>query len=297
MRIARALLPILLLACPSWAGGEAAPQKPFFNKPITLGAHRGGMGLYPEETLLAYRSTAEKFRSLDVILEGDVHLTADGEVVLMHDAAVDRTTDGTGRVSKLPWDEVRRLDAGYRFTLDGGATFPHRGKGLRVPTLKEALKSQPDVRWQIEIKGSKKIAAAALKVIDELKASDRILIASMFADSMALVREQAPSMARCFDPASASELLKRLRGADWDNYAPTADVLATSPGLLKNAGTTKEEISAIKKKGIHLQFFTINDPEEMKRLLELGADGLLTDRPDLLAALIIERGDSIKGGK
>ena len=73
----------------------------------------------------------------------DIHQTADGELVVIHDDTVDRTTDGSGPVRDYSLADLRRLDAGYRWTDDDGATFPYRGKGIRVPTLEEVLRSFP----------------------------------------------------------------------------------------------------------------------------------------------------------
>src|SRR3712207_5691183 len=101
------------------------------NWPIAF-IHRGGAGVVPEDTILGFR---EGLKYGDAVIESDVQSTLDGELVVMHDESVDRTTGGTGRISRLTWAEIQRLDAGYRFTPDEGATFPWRGKGVTVPTL------------------------------------------------------------------------------------------------------------------------------------------------------------------
>ena len=81
-----------------------------------------------------------------------MHLTRDGVPVLIHDDVVDRTTDGSGRVAELSLAELHALDAGHRFSTDGGRTHPFRGRGLRVPTLEEALAAFPDARFNLELK-------------------------------------------------------------------------------------------------------------------------------------------------
>ena len=88
-------------------------------------AHRGGGGLIPENTLAAFEYSAKM--GVDV-LELDVHATADGALVVHHDRSVDRTTDGRGLVSELTLDALKKLDAGYVFSTDGGQTFPFRGQ-------------------------------------------------------------------------------------------------------------------------------------------------------------------------
>ncbi len=104
-------------------------------RPLNM-AHRGGSRLAPENTLAAF----EHATSLGVdVLEMDLRSSADGVVVAMHDDGVDRTTDGTGPVTGLTLADLKALDAGYRFSRDGGATFPHRGQGVSIPTLDEVL--------------------------------------------------------------------------------------------------------------------------------------------------------------
>src|SRR5215212_10815244 len=97
--------------------------------PVNL-AHRGASTLAPENTLEAFRIAVEEGAGG---LELDVHLTRDGHVVVIHDPTVDRTTRGAGVVSEMTIDELRRLDAGYGFSLDGGRTRPYHGRGVWVP--------------------------------------------------------------------------------------------------------------------------------------------------------------------
>lgn len=263
---------------------EPAAARPFLKEPFVVEAHRGGAGLWPEETLFAYTECAKRFPG--VVLEGDTHLTADGKVVLLHDASVNRTTNGEGLVIKKTYDDVRALDAGYRFTTDGGKTFPHRGKGLTIPLLADVLAALPNQRFHFEIKGGRALAKATIAVVKEAKAEDRVLLASIFPESMDEVRASAPEIACCFDPASGRQLVAAVRSEQWAAYRPPAEVLTAAPSMLTAMKITPEEIKAIRSKGVKLQFFTINDPAKMRQLLDLGADSILTDRPDLLVEVI-----------
>ena len=112
-------------------------------------AHRGASARAPENTLEAFRAAVEAGAGG---LELDVHMTLDREIVVIHDATVDRTTNGSGAVAEMTLDELRSFDAGYRFCLDGGRTYPYRGRGLRVPTLAEIYEDFPDVSVNMEIK-------------------------------------------------------------------------------------------------------------------------------------------------
>src|ERR687889_285423 len=145
--------------------------------PVNL-AHRGASTLAPENTMEAFRTAVEAGAGG---LELDVHLTRDGHIVVIHDATVDRTTSGTGAVSEMTLDELRRPDAGYNFSPDGGPTRPYRGRGTKVPTLEEVLLEFPGVTVNIDIKaGSSGIEAAVLGVLREANALGRVLVVSTF---------------------------------------------------------------------------------------------------------------------
>jgi glycerophosphoryl diester phosphodiesterase len=123
--------------------------KPYLYSPHPLNiAHRGGMGLAPENTINAFEKAVSHGSE---IFELDVHATRDGEIVVIHDDTVDRTTNGSGRVNDLTLAEAQQLDAAYHYTADKGRSFPLRGKGLRIPTLKEIFQAFPDCRINIEI--------------------------------------------------------------------------------------------------------------------------------------------------
>jgi glycerophosphoryl diester phosphodiesterase len=139
-----------------------------------LVGHRGNSAHAPENTIESFRQAV----ALGVdALELDVHLSADGHVVVIHDPTLDRTTDGSGRVDRQPLSEIQRADAGARFTKDGGATYPYRGNGICVPTLDDVLRSFPDTPLLIEIKTAA-ASTAARQVIERLGAAERCIVAS-----------------------------------------------------------------------------------------------------------------------
>ena len=114
--------------------------------------HRGGAKVVPENTIEGFR---EGFALGGGVVECDVHASAEGTIVVIHDAVVDRTTDGTGPVAEKTLPELQSLDAGYRFSPDGGATFPWRAKGVTIPTLKALYEAFPNAPFNIEIKGDR----------------------------------------------------------------------------------------------------------------------------------------------
>lgn len=288
----RRLTVLVLAILPGWA--FAAPESAwkanadtFFAKPFTVGAHRGGRGLWPENTAYAYTECAKRWP--DVVLEGDVHTTTDGALVLLHDQSVDRTTDGTGLVEQMSLAEVKALDAGYRFTPDDGKTFPYRGKGITIPTLPEVLAACPEHRFLMEMKGGTGVLEATIKVIRDAKAEGRLMVASFNPVLIQQLRATAPDILTCFDTTSAMLMFTTLRKGDWAGYEPPAALLTLSPDLESRFGITPEEVRAVRAKGVRYQYHTINQVEEMRQLLERGADGLLTDYPDRLAGVVASK--------
>ncbi len=256
----------------------------FRERPILMGAHRGGCDLWPENTLEAYRNTEKHWPG--TLMEGDVQLTKDGQVVVFHDSSVERTTNGTGRVSEKTLDELKALDAGYRFTRDGGKTFPYRGKGLTIPTLAEVIQALPNNLFLVEIKDSGPSVDAVIKVLRETNATQRFLLASFDPATHAHLHENAPEIGTCYDVMDAVAMLTALRQGEWEHYTPVHAMLTFSPELEKQFNVTPAEIEAIHKKGILIQFFTLNTEEEIKHYLQLPIDSILSDNPELLDKVI-----------
>lgn len=249
-----------------------------------LVAHRGGAGLAPENTLEAF-TAARRDWAADMI-EMDVRLTADGACVVIHDARVDRTTDGEGDVASFTLPALRDLDAGYNFTPDGGNTFPFRGGGVRISTLDEVLETLPDMRFTIEVKAPE----AQLPFFETARrhgAVDRIVAAGMHAAERTRFSEWPGARSASVEQVRPFYLLHRLGlGRLW---GPRADVLQVperwgswrlvTPGFIRDAH----------RHGIAVQVWTVDDPEAMARLLAWGVDGIQSDRPDRLADVMSRR--------
>jgi glycerophosphoryl diester phosphodiesterase len=250
-------------------------------------AHRGGSARAPENTLEAFRLAVEAGASG---LELDVHVTRDGEVVVIHDATVDRTTDGSGAVAAMTLEEIRRLDAGYGFSSDGGRTFPYRGRGLRVPTLAEVYADFPDARVNADIKEESPGAEeAVLRVIRGAGAEGRTLIAST--DHPVILRFRRVSEGRVATAASRREIavfyfLSRLRLEAL--VRPRYAALQVPVEHLGITLVTPRFVAAAHSRGVRVDVWTINEVAEMRRLLDLGVDMLMTDRPEALEGLLAE---------
>ncbi len=255
-------------------------------------AHRGGAGLWPENTLFAF----QKAWDLGVdVLEMDVHITRDGQVVVIHDSTVDRTTNGTGAVRDLTLAEIQALDAGYRFTPDDGKTYPYRGKGIRIPTLEEVFDAFPDARFNIEVKPNDPAAAVIVaKVIKAKGVQDRVIVGSFHHEVVQALRRELPHVATF---ASRQEIMSfwifqtlRLPRA----WRPVPDTLQV-PVTYRLSGRkvtvlTPRFVRSAHSLGVRVDVWTINDPDEMARLLDMGVDGIMTDYPDKLLELMKARG-------
>lgn len=284
IRAYRAVWAILLF--PVFAQANPGTQD-FLEQPLLLGAHRGGALLWPENTVLAFQEAARRWP--DILLEADLRLSADGAVVAIHDATVERTTEAQGAVAARSLAELQALDAAYRFTTREGAEFPLRGKGIRIPTLEEVLDAAPHHRFLLEIKDGVEAVAPVLRILRERNAEARVILASFKADVMAHVRAQAPEVKTCYDMQQGMVLIAALRGGDWQAYAPEAEVLSLTEELLTRFQVTREEVARIQEKGIVFQVHTPNTTEELAAALDLGVRSILTDDPERLAQLMDAR--------
>lgn len=273
----------LLLARP-------APAHPWFtprageHTPLVF-AHQGGENLWPSNTLLAFQNSAELGAD---VLDTDMHMTRDGALVLMHDQTVDRTTDGAGAIRDLTLAEIKRLDAGYDFSLDGGQTFPFRGQGLTVPTLEELFQAFPEKRFGIEIKQTEPAPTAKefCRVIRQHNMEDQVLVSSFRQANMDAFRAECPEVATSAteDEVRVFYVLFRLglTGLLTPNYA-SLQVPESSGGIFL---LSPDFVRAAQARGLAVQPWTINETEDLQRILALGVDGINTDNPDRLLELL-----------
>jgi glycerophosphoryl diester phosphodiesterase len=271
------------------------PPRPYLvsDHPLFF-AHRGGSALAPENTLVAF----ERGLSYGAdALETDVHATRDGEIVVLHDATVNRTTNGAGPVAVYTLDELRALDAGFRFTPDGGRTYPFRGIGVTIPTLREALERFPNVRINIEMKaGSPESEQRLWRIIQEFGAQDRVLVASF--PLAPLARFRALTKGRVATAATLPEMrvfllaayARRLR---W--LRPAYDALQVPRTWRGIPIVTSVTVAAAHQLGLAVHVWTVDERARMQRLLALGVDGLMSDRPDILQVVLAEHARSHQG--
>lgn len=279
-----AVLPVLYVYFATLHPHEEVSNHPYFDAPAPwVIAHRGGRGLWPENTLFAF----EQAEALGVdVIEMDLRATMDGVIVVMHDSTVDRTTNGSGRIHGMTLAEVRKLDAGYRFETAGGH-FPFRGQGFSVPTLEEVLSRFQRARLNIEMKAfTPDLAAGLCRLLQERAATDRVLVASFSHDAMSAFRQECPSVATSATSREGLILyqLNRLHLARL--YRSPAVALQVPETLGQRKILEPDLLELADAYNIKVQVWTVNEEADMKRLLGMGSHGILTDYPDRLLRLL-----------
>jgi glycerophosphoryl diester phosphodiesterase len=265
-------------------------RHPYFDVPVpTVIGHRGACGEAPENTLASFGLAVTQGAA---IVETDVHLTRDGKLVLIHDELLERTTDGRGRITDHSLAELRQLDAGHQFDPAGDGSFPFRGRGLQIPTLEETLEAFPRQHFNVEIKEHipaliEETVAAVCKAGRE----DSVLLAAAEDPTMHDLREHLRRCgARPAVSASAGDVLAFVRSA-LDGTPPPAGPMALQvpPDFGGRPLVTREFVAHAHAHGIVVHVWTINEPAEMHRLFDLGVDGVMSDFPARVAAVIAER--------
>ncbi|MFP4510012.1 MAG: glycerophosphodiester phosphodiesterase [Spirochaetaceae bacterium] len=271
------LVALYILALPFQAD-PADPVWFFESQPVSIIAHRGASGHMPENTILSFDAALEMGAH---VLEMDLQRTADNQIVVLHDATVDRTTNGTGPVGELTLQEVQALDAAYRWEDERGNT-PFRGRGIRIPTLEEILSRYPGIPLLIELKTDSDIGIAerVSELIDEYQAQDRVMVASFDSAYLDAFRELQPEVPTSLGVQETRSLyvLHFLGLHRW--YTPAGDSLQVPQrfsGLPVLLPTFRR---AARQRGLDLQVWTINSSDTMLELLEKGVDGIITDYPD-----------------
>ena len=243
-------------------------------------AHRGGAALAPENTFAAFRLAVDRFRT-DMI-ETDVRVTSDGELVIMHDATLDRTTNGQGPVASHSWSQVAALDAGYRF--DGpGRSFPFRGQRVRIPRLETVLERFPQTLFNLEVKDDLPgVEDAFAHVLRTAGAVGRVCVGSEDdAVSKRLLRA-LPDACHFYPRNAVTNLIIGLRAGQTPRTDDPYDVLDI-PLFYGGARLVDTQfLFRAAKIGRWVNVWTVNDRSEMEKLVAEQVGGIMTDRPDLL---------------
>jgi glycerophosphoryl diester phosphodiesterase len=246
-------------------------------------AHRGGSGLRPENTLAAF----EHGLALGAdALELDVHLSRDGQAVVCHDATLDRTTNATGPIAERTARELAHVDAGWWFAGEQG--YPYRDCGFGVPRLADVLERFDTVPLVIELKGED--PALARRTVEEVRARralERVCFGSFSDALLAAARSCGPEVITSGGVAAIRQALTWTRLG----LAPrrrTFQALQVPETYGVRRIVSRRFVRALARVRVPVQVWTVNDAGDMRRLLEWGVQGLITDRPDLAVPIVGE---------
>ena len=238
-------------------------------------AHRGASGAAPENTVAAFQLAVRQ--GADAI-ELDVRLTRDGVPVVLHDAALDRTTDRRGLLSAVSLAELQELDAGARFTQDGGRTFPFRAADVRVPALAEVLRACPEMPLLVEVKEPAAQEEVRRVLIDE-GAFERCVLASEHHDALRVFREPP------FAVAASSSEIGALYWAVLLRRAPSSVPYHALSVPVRHRGLpvpTRGFVAAARRLGCPVHVWTVNDATTARLLWSRGVTGIVTNFPEMM---------------
>jgi glycerophosphoryl diester phosphodiesterase len=263
-------------------------SNPWLDRRVLNYAHQGGALEAPSSTLAALQLAVEA--GADAI-ELDVHCTADGHLVVCHDATVDATTDGTGRIADLTLEELRRLDNGYRFGPEEG--FPWRGKGLQVATLGEILEAYPTTFLNFDIKETaptvpayeEKLAAA----LRRFGRSDDVIVASFLDGATDAFSGFAPEVSTSAGTFAVAAFWQAVQSGT-ELPAVRHQALQVPADFEGTVVVDERFVTRAHEAGLAVHVWTIDDADEMARLLALDVDGIMTDRPTVLAGVLTATG-------
>lgn len=254
-------------------------------RPLVI-AHRGASGSHPENTLPAFLQAIKMGSDL---VELDLRMTKDGHVVVIHDASVDRTTNGQGLVAELTLAQIKALDAGFAFTRDGGKTFPFKGQGITVPTLEEVLLALPEQLLMLEVKvGTTRMVRQVIATLRRLKALDRISIElfSIKTKVAKLMRSLEPNLTTGHTRAELVKFVALAKLGLSGRFLRRGFAIEMPPRRNRLAVSSKRTLKAAARHGIPMFVWTVNNEKDMRRFLDWGAAGLFTDHPEVLRKLV-----------
>ncbi|TVQ95034.1 MAG: glycerophosphodiester phosphodiesterase [Deltaproteobacteria bacterium] len=259
-------------------GSRHAPRSlaPLLPSGVILG-HRGASAHAPENTLAAF----ERCAGAELGFEFDVSTTADGQLVVLHDDTIDRTTTGRGEIRDLVWPAVRDLSAGSWFSPDF--------QEARIPLLDDVLSRYAGrVPLNVELKSDPAPLRLAERVIERLRtyaALDRVLLSSFDPFVLGAIADLEPGVLRGqivgrLDDAELGRIARRALRGMWFNGISRPDVICAELAI------AEELLSTLVPRGVPVLVWTVNDPDRARHLRERGAWGFISDDPERLAAAL-----------
>ena len=273
---------------------------PWLARRVLNYAHQGGAREGPSSTLHAMRRAVTEGAHA---IELDVHATADGQLVVCHDATVDRTTNGSGRIAGLTWDEIRRLDNAHWWIPDKvvdheaeEAAYVLRGSDdpdLGIPRLEDVLEAFPDIFLNFDIKQTKPdvepYEEALARALRDHGRTDDVIVASFSDQAIEAFHQAAPEIATAAaTQATAAIYFAILQGEKPPDTFHRA--LQVPPAFGGVEVVTRQFVEGAHQAGLAVHVWTIDEEEEMSELIAKGVDGVMTDRPSILTRVLTSQG-------
>ncbi len=246
-------------------------------------AHRGGAGVRPENTVAAFDHAVGLGCSF---LELDVRATSDGVPVVIHDAEVDRVSDGRGPVSGYSAAELADLDAGFRWSEDG-RSFPFRGQGIRIPTLREVLDRYPRAWISIDIKAADaRLTYDVAELVTSFERADRTVVGSFSCRTARRFRRLEPDAHASACPTEVRRTVAAAVSGVQPLMPRRPDFLMVPEHWGRAHIVTPRFLALAARRGTQVFVWTVNDAETAVRLADAGVDGIVTDFPGRIAAAL-----------
>jgi glycerophosphoryl diester phosphodiesterase len=285
------------------------PSDLWLQRRVIAYAHQGGAWEHPSSTLFAMRRALEAGATA---IELDVHATRDGELVVCHDATVNRTTNGSGNIAELTLAELKTLDNAYNFIPGADvspghpdADYPYRGRGpadreFAIATLREVLEEFPGVILNLDIKQTAPMVAAyeepLARLLREFKREDDVIVASFLDPATDAFRGFAPEIATSAGTLATAEFWRAVHSGTEDVPATPAVAFQVPERQGDLVVVDEAFVAAAHRRGIAVHVWTVNETEAMERLIDLDVDGIISDLPTQLAAVLDRRGVAWKQG-
>lgn len=252
--------------------------------------HRGSAATHPENTLQSFQAAVDAGAPY---LELDVHMTRDGEVVVCHDDDVARCCGRSGLVKEFAYRDLARLDAGYSFSPDE-RDYPFRGRGLLIPRLADVLGTFRSSRFVIEVKQTTpSVVAPMLEVIARAGMRRMVMVASEHHQPLEECRASAPTVPTNFSSREVAESLQAMAARSSD-YVPRGDALQIPPEYESWRLATPDTVAFAHRHGIEVHVWTVNEEPEMRELLGIGVDAIISDYPARLLDVLRSRATALR---
>ncbi len=307
VRMLVSTLATLTLLAPAASATAIGEENPWLERRVLNIAHQGGEIEAPSNTLFAFKTAKDKGSD---VLELDVHATKDGELVVIHDTTVNRTTNGAGRIDQMTLEHLKTLDAAYWFVPDCGTchgkpddAYAYRGyatgereipdeladfeaNDFRIPTLREVLEAFPRDLLNIEIKRTARrdeaLRARARRAAGRVRPFDDTIVVSFSDVAMELFNVFAPDVSTATATGQATAFWASAQGPAPGAPNPRYDALQVPISLNGVAIVTPQFVERAHANGLAVHVWTINDAPTMQWLIDIGVDGIMTDRPTVL---------------